>query len=421
MIWKPGSADEVPGLSFGTNAFGTIAEAIANVDAGGTIFIAGGTYLEGAVLNIDKNLTLQGDGADATFLSGGSNGNNGPDAGEHRVLDISSASARVVINDLAIIDGQGNVTGGSSVTNNEGGGIRNLGILTVNRCVIARNVVALGGGIFNSGTLTLNDSELSSNRGSGLANDGTATINRSRFVNNFNFNAGGGIDNFSGSQMTINDSLISENTADRGAGANNGPDASMVLNNTEIRENSATKGAGICNLGGTVTLNRCLIDANTSSDEGGAGIYNEIGFVDTTSRLNVFDSVISGNTANRGNSTAFATGGGILNDQIARIERSEITGNQARYGGGIHNQGSGADLTVLDSNFDGNSATLGGGALRNDKTANVENCAFINNRANGEGGALFNVNYEIPLGGGSFLVFGADLNLTNCTLSNNTA
>lgn len=147
VTWKPGTVDAVSGLRFGTTAFSSVQAGIDAADAGGTVLIAAGTYDGGAVLDIDKNLLVRGDGDDATFLSGGSNGDNGPDSGEHRVLDISSSTAIVTLDDLAIVDGQGNVTGGSAVANNEGGGIFNLGILTLNRCLVARNVVTLGGGI----------------------------------------------------------------------------------------------------------------------------------------------------------------------------------------------------------------------------------------------------------------------------------
>jgi hypothetical protein len=69
-----------------------------------------------------------------------------------------------------------------------------------------------------------------------------------------------------------------------------------------------------------------------------------------------------------------------------------FSGNSAAFGGAIYNR-EGADPSIIDCLFTGNSATTGtGGALHNfESSPTVRRCTFINNRAiERNGGAAFN-------------------------------
>ncbi|MBI2913860.1 MAG: CSLREA domain-containing protein, partial [Chloroflexi bacterium] len=62
----------------------------------------------------------------------------------------------------------------------KGGGIYNSGTLTLNKSTVSSNtspVAFSGGGIYNGGTLTVNDSTVSGNSGGGIYNGGTLTLN----------------------------------------------------------------------------------------------------------------------------------------------------------------------------------------------------------------------------------------------------
>src|SRR5262249_10315484 len=94
----------------------------------------------------------------------------------------------------------------------DGGGIYNFGTLTVTNSTIANNIgtsgSSTGGGIFNTGGLaTLNDSIVSGNTSTfsgGIWNEGTMVLN------NVTVNAnGGGVDN--GGTLTLNNSTVSSN------------------------------------------------------------------------------------------------------------------------------------------------------------------------------------------------------------------
>ncbi len=106
------------------------------------------------------------------------------------------ADTTVTINDFFI--GNGNVQG-----TERGGGIRNLGNLTLNRCSVAGNRSEIaGGGISNLGVMAINDSTIFANVvdagseaaiGAGIDNEGTLTIANSTISGNTSSDDGGGI------------------------------------------------------------------------------------------------------------------------------------------------------------------------------------------------------------------------------------
>jgi CSLREA domain-containing protein len=106
-----------------------------------------------------------------------------------------------------------------------------------------------GGGLYNVGTLTLNQSTVLSNTagssfGGGLKNHGTATLNNS---------------------------TVSGNSAEYGGGVYNR--GILILNNSTISRNTAKQhGGGIKNQG-TLKLNNATISANSAEDKGG-GVLN---------------------------------------------------------------------------------------------------------------------------------------------------
>lgn len=92
---------------------------------------------------------------------------------------------------------------------------------------------------------------------------------------------------------------------------------------------------------GSLTLENSTVTGNSTlgSDARGGGIF-------TTGRLNVVDSTISNNYADR------SQGGGIWG--TATITNSTISDNVARDGGGIYNHNSGRTATIMNSTISGN-------------------------------------------------------------------
>jgi hypothetical protein len=182
-------------------------------------------------LVLNKDLTIRGPGAARLTISG----NNATG-----VFSIA-AGATDTITGLTIADG-----------NADGGG---------------------GGGIFNEGTLTLDDSTLSDNHadgasfgGGGIINfvGGAVTIDHSTLSGNHadGGGAGGGIFNILGGTVTIDGSTLFGNRAPGGAGGGIFNAGALTLNFSAVFDNSAAVGADLDNDnadGGTVTLNHSFV------------------------------------------------------------------------------------------------------------------------------------------------------------------
>src|SRR5215213_824030 len=152
-----------------------------------------------------------------------------------------------------------------------------------------------------------------------------------------------------------------------------------------------------------VTIIGLTIENGVTSDQGGAikvGFWNNFTLKDSTLR----DNRATKDDENCAGGGAIFIGGG----STARIEGSTFSGNQANNGGAINSLRT--NLTVIDSNFDGNHATHtdkinqfsdcgGGGGLYIDGARGTESggpqptiiqgSSFRNNTTNNHGGGMF--------------------------------
>lgn len=165
--------------------------------------------------------------------------------------------------------------------------------------VTLRNGVAsrLGGGIYNAGTLTVDNTKVSAStageRGGGICNVGTLMLSRSAVNGNTltSSNSGGG-GLYSEGAVQVTQSTISNNTAAAGGGI-------FILFGTLFVTNS------------TITLNNAVTD--------GGGIYNE-------KTSNVYNTTIVANQAATDN-TSGGTGGGVYNTGTFNLRNTVIAGN----------------------------------------------------------------------------------------------
>src|SRR5262249_22739862 len=150
--------------------------------------VSGTITLTSGELDITDSVDLQGPGAGVLTVSG----NNAS-----RVFRVSTGES-VTIRGLTIAGG----------TAFEGGGIYNDGTLTLEDSIVSGNSVSLGGsggGIYNDSTLTVRNSTLSGNSaggdpatngfGGGIYNFTMLTVEGSTFVGNSSSYEGGGIAN----------------------------------------------------------------------------------------------------------------------------------------------------------------------------------------------------------------------------------
>ena len=350
------NTDTASGAMVGECAAGSGADVIS--------FSVSGTITLGAALpNITSDLSIPGGGA--ITVSGANN---------FRVFFV--ASGTVTLSGLTIT--QGHATSGVLA---RGGGIYNSGTLTLTNSTITNNFtdfspgVGVGGGIYNSGSLSVTNSTISDNNagynGGGISNDGTMTIVDSTINGNFAATFGGGISNL-GTATVTNSSIDGNDTVDADGGgiANLG---SLNVTGSTISGNSSANGAGGgISSSGTVTVTGSTISGNSAFNYGG-GIWNAFG-----STLTVNGSTISGNAAVQG------TGGGIFNDNFGAltVTNSTFSGNQSGgNGGGISNGGISATLTLTNSTISGNVALQSAGGLYGLGIETVVNSIIAGNAA----------------------------------------
>jgi CSLREA domain-containing protein len=165
------------------------------------------------------------DSAELTIDSGSANitvsGNrNGSFVNGVRVFQVDSG-AKLTLNNLTVANGNAAVPGSAG----EGGGIHNSGTLTVSNSTISDNLAGLGGGIYNqpSGTLTVSNSTISGNSANfvgGIYNQGTLTVNNSTISSNTAFIEIGGIYGSPNTTTTLKNTIVANNTEGSPKGEN---------------------------------------------------------------------------------------------------------------------------------------------------------------------------------------------------------
>ena len=259
----------------------SLREAISSGDVGALVDIPAGVYTLtfGTELLIGKSLTLHGAGSGDTIIQA----TDVPNVATHRVLRIASGN-NVVISDVTVRHGK-----------------------------------AGSGGIYNEGTLSLNNTTVSANSSGGILNYSNANLSltNSTVSGNSGFQ-GSGIINYGGGTLTMTNSTVSGNTSSISGGGifNNG---TVTLINSTVSNNSASSAGGIRNSsGGTLTLTNSTVSGNSSSSNAG-GIDNGSGRT-----LNLTNSTVSENSAG-------SRGGGIYNGGTVNFINTIIAGNSSAY------------------------------------------------------------------------------------------
>jgi CSLREA domain-containing protein len=259
--------------------------------------------------------------------------------------------------------------------------------------------------------------------GGGVANSGTLTVNDCVFSDNISrFNHGGAI--FNENKLTVNSCIFTGNrAATQAAGGLGGAIFNLVnaeLYNCVFNNNQASDAGAISNYGNgdlaQLKVTGCSFSGNTATF-GGA--------IDNTARLgpataSILESTFSGNTATTREGGAINNSCSSTNASLS-VDRSVFSNNTAGgRGGGIANSGySGASLvTVTNSAFQGNT----GGALYNSvdtssggtatATLSISSCTLSGNVGSFSGGIFNNTNSHT--GNGTL-----STQVTSCTFSRN--
>jgi CSLREA domain-containing protein len=372
--------------------------AVDNCPAGSgadTITLPAGTYtltISGAGednnakgdLDITDDLTINGAGStiiDANQLD--------------RVLHVLSG-VTVEVNGVTLTNGK-TVDGGAS--GGHGGGIYNAGTLTLNNCAVTNSTTGNGGddagtggsgghggdggGIHSTGTMTLTNSTVMSN---------TTGVGGSAAGNGGHSGYGGGV--YSSGNLTLQDSTVRDNTT--GAGGSSGVatggyggHGGGVYSSGNLTIQGSTVRANTTGIGGSST------DGNGGNGGDGGGVYN-------SNSLTLQNSTVSGNIAGAGGASTNSNGGhggdggGVYNSSSLTIENGTVSGNTAGKAGSPNNTGG------------------DGGGIYNAGTLTLNNAAVTNNTT-GE----TNIGSENGRGGGIY-TSGSTTTITNTILAGNT-
>ena len=189
--------------------------------------------------------------------------NNASDGSGGGIFNSAPGVLELVDSQVTYNQGSGNTWGG--------GGILNTGTLTVTASSISYNSIGAwsGGGIANRGTATVRTSTIAHNHsgeyGGGIGNTGTLLLEQSAIISNEVALDGAAIEIESGGVITLTNSTVSGNFAQgHGGGIDN--HGSLTLNNATITNNqSIDRGAGIAS-DGTVKLSNSILARNHGFD-----------------------------------------------------------------------------------------------------------------------------------------------------------
>jgi CSLREA domain-containing protein len=271
-------------------------------------------------LDVRDDLTISGAGSGRTVIDG---------AHQDRVLHVAGTTVQV---------SGVTIRNGSVSTDLHGGGILNTGTLTVSESAITGNAAhpdeGHGGGAYNAGTMTVTNSTVSGNTAfllGGLGSINTLTVVETTITGN-----------------TVRG--FAETFAGAGIGVLNG---SLAVTDSVISGNSTPNGAP----GGIGVLGDATISGSTISDNSAGGVLFGGGVAHGNGRIEITNSTISGNS-----SAGF--GGGIAAGGAMVLSNVTISGNTAASdGGGIAATGTTSlnNVTVTNNTADSNSDGIGDG------------------------------------------------------------
>jgi hypothetical protein len=378
---------------------GSLRAAVAAADAnpGSTIDFAAGLHgvitLTSGPLDITSSMTINGPDANRLSVSGNH---------ASRLFDVSSGT-NVSLSGLTIANG----------LSDQGGGIDNLGSLTLNYDTLLGNkavgdssTTGNGGGVFNEAgaSLSVTGCTFTNNQtvgnvgvgmGGGIGNEGSASVSASTF---------------SANQATGGSAVViigpDSHTGAKGGAIGDVFGATLDVRNSTFTGNQALNGLGDFAIGGAIWSN-----------------YN--------SPTTVSSSTFTGNEA-QSNGRLAAAGAIFEGGSLLTVSNSTFTDNQAlansttAEGGAIRVAG-GTSCTITGCSFTSNQS-IGytkalGGALGNEgQPASVTNSTFSNNQAIGSGPGALTFGGAIENGidtnsSGNLII--PSLTLTNCTLTGN--
>lgn len=387
--------------------------------SGGAVFVSGGNVSFLGETNKFINNSIKGTDAKEKLYKrgGGAVANQSYD----RESDPGKGNQ---INSTMVIGTVGSTNTFSDNTSSmNGGAVMNRAVdtdgdatLTINGTTKFENNTATknGGAIYNiqqgperTATINLNNGSYTftkntaSNWGGAIHNAGIISLNNATFNENKAGSVGGAISNALGSSvLTLGENVkFTNNEAVYDGGAIGNYNGATLVNGATFTGNKAQTGSsdtdaiggGAMSLGAEsqTQISSATFDSNISGFNGGAlGTRNAWSANNSAAKLDIANSIFTGNEANGGVTSSFKDGtitstggnGGAIDNHFYNSVAKE---------GAVY---------VADSSFKSNKAIHGGAIYNNgeadrvDKVGNmyIENSTFTNNTATTAGGAIYN-------------------------------
>ena len=249
----------------------TIAYAIAQsgMASADLIHIAAGTYHQN--LTIDRPVSLIGVQENQTIIDGVAGSS----------LIVINGGVTATLRDLTVQHG--------AYPGGDGGGIYNSGTLSLVRVAVSNNTALIGGGIFNESSLSLSDVFISGNSasagpGGGLFTSSPSATTLSNVTLSGNTASGysGGIHHQGSGPIQLTNVTFSNNTAHIGGAMTITAVASATFINSTITNNhqDAVAGSGIGGIAdyGTFSMVNTIIYGNDDANCGLGGTLTSLGY-----------------------------------------------------------------------------------------------------------------------------------------------
>jgi hypothetical protein len=327
---------------------------------------------------LDKELTLLGSGLETTFL----------DAQSLDRLFWIKSTAKVILRDMTLTGGNAQNDASTLYDEPLGGAIFNEGLLTLEKVRILSSRAVRGGAIYTfgpTGTTVIKDSIIGQSNASNVAT-----------------RSGGGLFNDAGRLEVYKSNISFNNGVERGGGVYNYLEtATLIIEDSLFSDNISWDGTAIKNELGKVTVRNTALENNTASQVEGGAVFNLNG------QMEFYNSTLRNNQTLQGSGGAIYSIGG---DAYILLDATTLTDNKAvrtidedgmergGVGGAIYNDtnptGAGLLELVNGTKIMNNSADADGGAIFNVGRLKISaDCQVTNNTAGAtfNGGGLFNV------------------------------
>ncbi|MFL6107345.1 MAG: beta strand repeat-containing protein [Marmoricola sp.] len=287
----------------GNAAIGGAIAALGNIGAGGS-----NTVITATGLTLSKNVALAAGGIYTTGATSLTSSTLSANQATHASAGIGgglyaavSGTAPTITLDATNVLGNDGVAGG-------GGLVLGAGVTTVvkNGSSVGNNTGAVGAGIFNAGTLSVQGSHVdhnsASNSGGGIYSSTPVTLSGSTVDDNSAAFLGGGLSTTTTGGFTMTDGSVSGNSAFGAGGAFVSDNLTASFDGTDFIGNTSTGanfGGGAILSGGKLTVDHATLSGNTADGASGSGgaIFSGSSNENVTTTLKVSNSTITGNSS----------------------------------------------------------------------------------------------------------------------------